>query len=116
MRSQSRCFTLVEIMIVVAIIALLAAIVIPSFVKSRSESRKSACINNLRLIDHAKQQYATAKNLKETDTPADSDIWGYLKNGQPICPGGGSYTVGNMSTLPVCSLSADGHVLSTGTN
>ena len=47
-------FTLVEIMIVVAIIGMLAAIAIPSFMKSRSEARKSTCVNNLRLIDHAK--------------------------------------------------------------
>jgi len=115
MKLNRQGFTLVEIMIVVAIIALLAAIAIPSFMKSRTESRKSACINNLRLIDHAKQQWATANTgSTATDTPADALIDGYLKNGHPSCPAGGSYTYGNMSTLPACSLSADadgGHKL-----
>jgi len=51
-------FTLVEIMIVVAIIGLLAAIAIPSFIKARTESQKNACINNLRQVESAKEQWA----------------------------------------------------------
>ena len=51
-------FTLVEIMIVVAIIGLLAAIAIPNFVKARTTAQKNACINNLRQIDGAKEQWA----------------------------------------------------------
>ena len=112
MKLNRNGFTLVEIMIVVAIIALLAAIAIPSFMKSRTESRKSACINNLRLIEHAKQQWATATTgSTATSLPTDAQIDGYLKNGHPDCPAGGTYTYGNMSTLPVCSDTADGHVL-----
>jgi len=103
---NSEGFTLVEIMIVVAIIALLAAISIPSFMKSRTESRKSSCINNLRLLDHAKQQWATSTGASETATPANSDIEAYLKNGAPTCPAGGTYTYGSMAVLPVCSLAA----------
>ena len=63
--TQRKGFTLVEIMIVVAIIALLAAIAIPSFMKSRQDSRRTACVNNLRLIDHAKQQEIDAKRWQE---------------------------------------------------
>ena len=51
-------FTLVEIMIVVAIIGLLAAIAIPNFIKARTTSQKNACINNLKQIDGAIQQWA----------------------------------------------------------
>jgi len=106
MKLNRKGFTLVEIMIVVAIIALLAAIAIPSFMKSRTESRKSACINNLRLLDHAKQMWATSTGATETATPATTVIDAYLKNGTPSCPAGGVYTYGSMAALPSCSLAA----------
>jgi len=108
MKTNHKGFTLVEIMIVVAIIALLAAIAIPSFMKSRAESRKSACINNLRLIDHAKQQYGTSTNVAETYQITQSDITAYLKT-WPICPaaGPGSYTPGPLASNPSCSYHAD---------
>ena len=103
-------FTLVEIMIVVAIIALLAAIAIPSFLKSRLEARKSSCINNLRLVDHAKEQWATANNKNQGDTVVSTEINAYLK-AAPVCPSAGTYTYNAVGTAPVCSKSADGHVL-----
>ena len=56
--AKNQGFTLVEIMIVVAIIGLLAAIAIPNFVKARTTSQQNACINNLRLVDSSKQQWA----------------------------------------------------------
>jgi prepilin-type N-terminal cleavage/methylation domain-containing protein len=102
MKLNRKGFTLVEIMIVVAIIALLAAIAIPSFLKFRQESRRSTCINNLRLLVHAKQQWATKEQKQQTDTPADTDLGPYLKNGYPSCPSGGSYTIGAVSANPTC--------------
>jgi prepilin-type N-terminal cleavage/methylation domain-containing protein len=105
MKLNRKGFTLVEIMIVVAIIALLAAIAIPSFLKSRQESRRSTCINNLRLLDHAKQQWATKEQKQQTDTPADTDLGPYLKNGYPSCPSGGTYTIGAVSANPSCDQS-----------
>lgn len=102
-------FTLVEIMLVVAIISLLAAIAIPSFRKSRMESRKNSCVNNLRLIDHAKQQLATAsQTLTDTYVPVMSDIVVYIQGAStaPVCRDGGSYTVNAVSSVPTCSLSA----------
>ena len=59
-------FTLVEIMIVVAIIGLLAAIAIPNFVRARTQSQMNACINNLRQMDGAVQQYALENKLAST--------------------------------------------------
>ncbi len=103
-------FTLVEIMIVVAIIGLLAAIAIPNFAKARSLSRARACMNNLRLIDGAIQQAALEKGLKTSDTATASDVIVYLGRGTettgvaPTCPEGNvayssTFTVG---TMPVC--------------
>lgn len=112
-----RGFTLVEIMIVVAIIALLAAIAIPSFMKSRQESRKSSCINNLRLVDHAKQQLATAsQTMVDSYQPGWTELTPYLKGGgMPICRDGGSYTVNAITSNPTCTKTAIGHILKTDT-
>jgi prepilin-type N-terminal cleavage/methylation domain-containing protein len=108
-------FTLLEIMIVVAIIGLLAAIAIPNFVRARTTSQKNACINNLRQIDGAKQQWALENHAKSTSTVTSTLLMPYLGRGTagsyPSCPANGTYTVGNVSTAPTCSLSANGHVL-----
>ena len=102
-------FTLVEIMIVVASIGLLAAIAIPNFVKARTTSQANACINNLRQIDGAKQQWALENKKSATSTPNSTSIAPYLGRGTageyPTCPGGGTYTMGNLQTAPVCSKS-----------
>jgi prepilin-type N-terminal cleavage/methylation domain-containing protein len=66
--AKKQGFTLVEIMIVVAIIGLLAAIAIPNFVKARTTSQQNACINNLRLIDASEQQWALEQKKQTTDT------------------------------------------------
>ena len=100
-------FTLVEIMIVVAIIGLLAAIAIPNFVKARTTAQKNACINNLRQIDGAKEQWALENKKKTGDAVQDSDITPYIKGlAMPTCPAGGTYTTGPVDTNPSCSLSA----------
>jgi prepilin-type N-terminal cleavage/methylation domain-containing protein len=105
-------FTLVEIMIVVAIIGVLAAIAIPNFIHSRAQSQATGCINNMRQIDSAIQQFAMEKGLKAGDTiNYPNDITPYIKlnanSSIPSCPANGSYNptlVGNIPSI-LCSLS-----------
>src|SRR5438552_16802216 len=89
-KSRKLGFTLVEIMIVVAIIGLLAAIAIPNFARARTTSQLNACINNLRQLDGAKQSWALERNLPSGATPVATDVQPYLGRGSggilPICP------------------------------
>jgi prepilin-type N-terminal cleavage/methylation domain-containing protein len=107
--SRKSGFTLVEIMIVVAIIGLLAAIAIPNFVKARTTSQANACINNLRQLDGAKQQWALENKQASGASPVISDVQPYLGRGTtgtyPTCPAGGTYAIGILSTSPNCTLS-----------
>jgi prepilin-type N-terminal cleavage/methylation domain-containing protein len=103
-------FTLVEIMIVVAIIGLLAAIAIPNFVKARSTSQQNACINNLRQMDGAMEQYALENKLSSSVGYSLSNLKPYIRltsgGNLPSCPANGSYTAGGTVTnAPTCSLS-----------
>jgi prepilin-type N-terminal cleavage/methylation domain-containing protein len=103
-------FTLVEIMIVVAIIGLLAAIAIPNFVKARATSQANACINNLRQIDAAANQFALEKGKKTGDAIVmDTDLTPYIKLNSsgsiPPCPAAGTYVLTTVGTNPTCSLS-----------
>ena len=106
-------FTLVEIMIVVAIIGLLAAIAIPNFVKARATAQKNACINNLRQIDGAKEQWALEER-KSSGAVTDSEVNEYIKGGAPECPASGTYTYGDLGSAPTCNATSGDHVLPSG--
>jgi prepilin-type N-terminal cleavage/methylation domain-containing protein len=115
--SRKAGFTLVEIMIVVAIIGLLAAIAIPNFVRARTTSQMNACINNLRQIDGAKQQWALETKQATNATPSFTAISQYLRNAI-TCPAGGSgatfsssYTMGTVTAKPTCKILTDTHIL-----
>ena len=77
-------FTLVEIMIVVAIIALLAAIAVPGFLRARKRSQASRVLNDLRLIDSAVDQYAIENNKSTGATVAVADWTNYMKKGSAL--------------------------------
>jgi prepilin-type N-terminal cleavage/methylation domain-containing protein len=101
-------FTLVEIMIVVAIIALLAAIAVPGFLRARKRSQASRIINDLRLIDSAVDQYAIETNKKSGDPVAVADWTNYLKKGTNLYSTGldilgnayGAQTVDSLPRVP----------------
>jgi prepilin-type N-terminal cleavage/methylation domain-containing protein len=108
---RKRGFTLVEIMIVVALIGLLAGIALPNFVKSRNRAQRNACINNLRQIDGAKEQWALESRKSAGSVTDNAAVNSYIKRGAPSCPGGGGYLYQNVDNPPTCSLSALGHSL-----
>jgi prepilin-type N-terminal cleavage/methylation domain-containing protein len=100
-------FTLVEIMIVVAIIGILAAIAIPNFIKSRKMSRAKACVANLKQIDGAVQQWALEYKKGGTNTvssPLVTDIGPYMKAAWSTCPANdAAYTGGfQVASSPTC--------------
>jgi prepilin-type N-terminal cleavage/methylation domain-containing protein len=104
--SRQSGFTLVEIMIVVAIIGLLASIAVPNFVKARTTAQMNACISNLRQIDGAVQQWALDTKQSDTANVTPQDVLPYLKNAV-VCPSGGktfadSYSLTTVQARPAC--------------
>ena len=98
-------FTLVEIMIVVAIIALLAAIAVPGFIRARKRSQASRILNDLRLIDAAVDQYAIETNRRTGDTVGVTDWTNYLKKDTVLYNTatslmGSAYGVQTVDTIP----------------
>jgi prepilin-type N-terminal cleavage/methylation domain-containing protein len=104
-------FTLIEIMIVVAIMGLILGIALPAFLKSRTQARKQVCIENISQIESAKQQWGLETNHKEGDAPPEGEIFGdnaYIKK-KPNCPAGGTYDLKVVGTVTTCTI--EGHSL-----
>jgi prepilin-type N-terminal cleavage/methylation domain-containing protein len=100
---KNKGFTLVEIMIVMAIVAVLAAIAIPNFFRVRSTANQNACIHNLKTVDGAKDMWALMEGRSGTATPTWGNlITDYIKK-TPSCPSGGTYTINSVDTYPTCT-------------
>jgi prepilin-type N-terminal cleavage/methylation domain-containing protein len=104
-----RGFTLVELMVVVAIISLLAAIAIPNFLIAREKVQKTACIANLKQIDGAITLYALDENLTSSAPVALEDLIPRYIKSTPSCPAGGNYMLVDVKTTPTCTIA--GHEL-----
>lgn len=88
----------------VLVIPMLMAIAIPNFVRARDVAMRNACINNLRMIDSAKQQWALENKKEDADVPKETELNQYLRAGQfPVCPKGGTYTINPVGGKPTCS-------------
>jgi hypothetical protein len=87
------------------VVPMLLAIAIPNFVKARDTALTHACINNLRQIDTAKQQWGLEHKKQATDVPTESDLIPYLKDRHmPQCPAGGTYNFNSVGEPPSCSI------------
>ncbi len=103
MKKMLKGFTLVEIMIVVAIIAILAAVAIPNFVKYRRNAQAASCIANLKQIQTAKEQWLMANgSLPANGIPDLVGDSNYIKK-TPVCPAGGQYSLGDEGADPTCN-------------
>ena len=97
-------FTLAEIMVTVSVIALIAAIAIPSYLRGSESAKRNLCIANLKIIDKTKSLWALKEGMFSDDVPE----WGelipeYIKK-TPVCPSGGRYTIGSVVEKPTCSI------------
>jgi len=122
LQTKHAAFTLVEIMIVVAIIALLAAIAVPGFLRARKRSQASRILNDLRMIDSAVDQYAIETGRKTGDSVGVADWTSYVKKNAILYNTGasllgssyGTQTVDTIPQVPASDLAVLSDVASTG--
>jgi competence protein ComGC len=91
-----------KLLAVPVVIPMLAAIAVPNFVKAREAAQKNACINNLRQIDGAKQQWALENKKEDSAISTREELQPFLKS-FPTCPAGGEYTINAVSEAPRCN-------------
>ena len=103
-------FTIIEVMIVVAIIGIFITITAISANRVSTKSKTNSCITNLRRIDAAKSLWSITSGSDPDDPVSMSDLVPEHIKTTPVCPSGGVYTVGNLKTLATCSV--QGHALS----
>ena len=96
---------MIEIMIVVIIIGLLAAVGVPNFLRAREKTQRETCIKSLNVIEGAKQQWSVENKKLKGNPVTTSDILPYCNQQiMPTCPSGGTYTIGAVGTKPTCNI------------
>ena len=106
-------FTLVEVMIVVSILGLLAAIAIPNMVKAREMSQRDACISNIKQIECAVSTWGIESHKKVGDPIIRTELFGtdkYIRQ-EPRCPAGGGYNLNQIGDFPQVGCTQPNHIL-----
>jgi hypothetical protein len=121
-KKKSSSAKIIAAMVFCSFAAFVFVVVIPNLIRARLTTASNACINNLRQIDGAKQQWALENRKQSNDIPTGAEISIYLgRDGKmPVCPQGGTYTMGRVDEDPTCSISASAwpndHVLTPTNN
>lgn len=111
-RHGEAALSLVEILCIVGILGMVAAIAVPSLIRSRDKAQRAGCIENLKQINSAQQQWVFEKKPAADAKIKKKDLLPYFKSGEfPVCPSGGSYQLGVPDEKPACSLAKEGHQL-----
>jgi prepilin-type N-terminal cleavage/methylation domain-containing protein len=111
-QARRGAYTLVEILIVVAIAGALLAVALPAWAKTRKTARIRTCVNNLRDIYAAKVQWATEFNQSQAALPTGDNLLPYLRGHvMPACPTAGTYQIRHVAEYPLCAYFAVGHAL-----
>ena len=93
------------------LVLVLVAIAVPNFAKSKTTACKNACVNNLRILDGAKEQYALDHKLPKgyvLNSEQEKGLYEYCKGGAPSCPGGGKYSMNPIDVTPTCDSAKEG--------
>jgi hypothetical protein len=101
------------VILVVVLVPIGIAIVLPSLEHTHVQTYRAVCISNLRALQEAKRKWAEANHGGPGDIPAEDDLYGTNRFLQfkPVCPDGGTYTIGAVNEKPKCSLADKGHKL-----
>lgn len=100
---RRRAFTLVEIMIVVLIIGVLLTIAVPSWMRIRQKSQRTACMDNMRVIRDSKTQWGLDTNQSQSAEPTQGDLSPTHIKKFPTCPNGGTYSIGSLDVDVECT-------------